>query len=169
MSFKPKNFLRDLSDGKIAENRVLDLFNDCDYDAHLTAKRNPDWDIECGWESGTKLFTIEVKYDIYEQRSGNFAIEVFNTNKQKESGLFGTRADLWCHVLSEEIWMAHVDKLRLWTSSNPANRIIEHAGDGNATIWLYAKEEITEALTRIDNLDYSELRGIVENEISGIC
>ena len=169
MSFKPKNFLRDLSDGKIAENRVLDLFNDCDYDAHLAAKRNPNWDIECGWEAGTKLFTIEVKYDMYEQRSGNFAIEVFNTNKQKESGLFGTRADLWCHVLSEEIWMTHVDKLRLWTSSHPPNRIIEHAGDGNATIWLYAKEEITEALTRIDNLDASEIKDIVENEVSGIC
>ncbi|SVC67323.1 uncharacterized protein METZ01_LOCUS320177, partial [marine metagenome] len=158
--------------GKIAENRVLDLFKESypDNCVRLTEKRNPDWDIECGFPSlADKYFTIEVKYDMYEQRSGNFAIEVFNTNKQKESGLFGTQADLWCHVLSEEIWMAHVEKLRLWTSSNPANRIIEHAGDGNATIWLYAKKEITEALTRIDNLDHSEVREIVENELSGIC
>ena len=77
MSFKPKNFLRDLSAGKVAENRVKDLFEFCGYDAHFAGKRNPDWDIECGWDAGTKLFTIEVKYDMYEQRSGNFAIEVF--------------------------------------------------------------------------------------------
>ena len=64
--------------------------------------------------------------------------------------------------------MAHVDKLRLWTSSNSPNRIIEHAGDGNATIWLYAKEQITETLIRVDNLESSEIRTIVDNEISSI-
>lgn len=97
---------------------------------------------------------IEVKNDEYAKKSGNIAIEVFNPKSNKASGLYITQADIWAHVLDDEIWISSPEKMKNFINSKKPLRIIEKAGDGNATILLYRKDEILdEIFTRVDELD----------------
>lgn len=46
-----------------------------------------------------RAFTLEVKYDVLATRTGNLAIEFFNTRQGRNSGILATKADLWVVVI----------------------------------------------------------------------
>lgn len=99
-------------------------------------------------------FTVEVKYDIYEQKSGNLAIEIWNSKQNKRSGLSATTANIWCHVLSSGVYIANTILLREWVDNHSPLRIIDKGGDNNATLLLYNSEYILkEIFYQLDNLD----------------
>lgn len=91
-------------------------------------------------------FTFEVKFDIYASRSGNIAIEYWNSKKCSPSGVTATKADFWVHVLSEsEIWIIKVSDLRSFCDKVKPFRTIENGGDDNSCMFLYKKEDIFKA------------------------
>lgn len=153
------NFVKDARIGKIAENIVLSLMNDAGFPSrfgHLTDNR---WDIISQY--GLHEITTEVKFDKYEQQSGNIAIEVYNPKSGHPSGLTVTRAFIWAHVLADEypVWFTTVVSLKQYMDRTPPHKIIDVGGDKNATLYLYPSHEIlVDIFVRVDNIAPSALR-----------
>jgi hypothetical protein len=103
--------------------------------------------------NGVKL-TAEVKFDIYEARTGNVAIEYYNTRSCKDSGINATEANLWVFVLADDsVWACNVKALRQHFNQSPGVRDVINGGDGNASFRLYRRLELFEKLfTRLDEL-----------------
>lgn len=54
--------------------------------------------------------TMEVKHDYMYSRTGNVAIEFSSRNKP--SGIQSSKADVWCYLLDDEIWIARTEKIK---------------------------------------------------------
>lgn len=61
----------------------------------LALGEHPDYDIA----SASRKTTIELKVETSPIRTGNVAIEIWNTDYNKPSGILGTTALLWTHVV----------------------------------------------------------------------
>jgi len=106
-------------------------------------------------------FTLEVKNDLYEAKSGNIAIEIYNPKSDKLSGIGITTADLWVHV-TDGLYVTRVSDLRQYIAKTPPKRKIAAGGDNNATLLLYDSKEIFEAIFhRIDNISDEETEKII--------
>lgn len=163
-------FLRDLERGDGAQRLVAKIYDKCNFNSNYVDKKSPDrffWDIITDGQGIN--FTTEVKYDEYESKSGNIAIETYNPRLGKPSGLGITRAFFWAHVLVDKIvWLTTVDLLRKFVSDSKPKRIITAGGDGNATIYLYDSTLILPAIfVRIDNMNKKELLSYIKGKLNG--
>ncbi len=156
---KTSKYNDDLALGGLAESYVLKLLNGCGLRAApvSVAERNY-WDVHAqvpsDWTMPENLVRLEVKYDKYQQKSGNLAIEVWNTKHDLPSGLSSTKSDIWVCVLQNSMWMAKTSFLKMYVfdSGIKPKRTIEKAGDSNARIYLYDSKEILSIFHRVDNL-----------------
>ena len=168
---KTKHFKRDEAIGKIAENLVSRLMNGCGLETTPVSDVDRKyWDLRVDvpkeWLFKDNHFTIEIKHDVYQARSGNIAIETWNSRKNEPAGIKMTKADLWAHVLSDSIWIARTGDLRNFIDYVKPIRIIEAAGDGNAFIYLYSSDEILESIFhRVDKMTVSDLK----NKVKELC
>lgn len=160
---KFRKFKKDEAVGKVAEGLVTTLLSGCGLKTTPVSFENKSfWDITfespTSWKLGIKDINVEVKHDVYQQRSGNLAIEIWNCKSDKPSGLKISKAHLWTYVLSDSIWICNTQDLRMFTDSIPPKRLVSKAGDGNATIILYDSEEILNAVFhRIDNIQRTDI------------
>lgn len=145
--------LRDIRLGERAEKLVIDLFTINGFFCEKVLPQTIDYDLRLDLFGDEKF--IEVKNDIMANRTGNIAIETFNTKQNKASGITATKADFWCYVLSDtSVYLAETDKLKKFINIAKPKRIVENAGDGNALIALYTKEQLFDTIFfRIDSLD----------------
>jgi hypothetical protein len=154
--------LKDFATGDSGEQWVMELMTAASF--ICTKNEDPDtralWDVECDG------FTIEVKNDIYAERSGNIAIEVYNPKSQKPSGLNITNADLWCHIAFGKVYCTTVAALKQFVADTEPKRIIEAGGDGNATLYLYDANVILPVFTRIDDKNPKKLEMLVDTWLS---
>jgi hypothetical protein len=153
-------FLRDLKRGGVAEELVVELLKSAQFDAAADKKARQQWDVVADH------LTVEVKFDEYEQKSGNVAIEVFNPRLGKPSGLTATEAFLWAHVLADGVvWITTVTALKKYLDKHNPDRIIERGGDNNATLYLYPSCEILpDVFHRIDDLTGAQIRAWVDRQ-----
>ena len=143
--------LSDLLKGKEGEQKVISLLNRDWLRAWLNESKEDRLYYDIIASNGLAEFTIEVKNDLYAIRSGNIAIEFFNTKQAKPSGLTATRADLWIQIVGQEIWCANVENLRKFVTSTPPFKIISNGGDSNAALYLYKKDVIfADVFKRVD-------------------
>jgi len=149
---KKKRFLRDLARGGKAEELVSDLLNESGLPSFVDKETRLEWDVQAQY--GEDNFTVEVKFDAYEAKSGNIAIEVYNPRLGKPSGITATQAFFWAHVLVDKVvWMTTVKKLKQYLDKHRPSRIIDAGGDNNATLWLYPGDEILPgAFVRVDTM-----------------
>jgi hypothetical protein len=167
-----QQFKQSLAVGREAEDNLSGRLVDAGF--HVIMPESgyfPGHDISCtyysnDWDDGDHSpwgFTTEVKYDVMASKTGNVAIEIRNTKQNKPSGIAGTRADLWCHTLEDEVWLGNVNEIRLYIAQNKPERTIKNAGDGNATVLLYKKDDIRKVFVRIDKLNPLELREAIQD------
>jgi hypothetical protein len=152
---------RDLERGKKGEQKVIDIFISHGHttESNTTKGELSFYDIKI---STMGDLTIEVKNDEYAKRSGNIAIEVFNPKSNKASGITATKADLWVHILEDEVWITSTKNLLDFTKTAKPHKIVDRAGDNNATLLLYKKEHIlNEIFTRIDTMDKQSLESTI--------
>lgn len=156
---KTSKFNDDLALGGLAESYVLKLLNGCGLKASpVNVRDRKFWDVQAtvpaDWTMPHNLLKLEVKYDKYQQKTGNIAIEVWNTTLDQPSGLSVTQADLWVCVLQNSMWVAKTSFLKMFVfnSGLKPKRTIENAGDGNARIYLYTDKEILSIFHRVDTL-----------------
>lgn len=151
---KPKEF----TIGRIGEERVMSLLHSVDIFCEPNDKYADRYQYDLrGFilhKNKPLPFKIEVKYDAYEKRSGNVAIEVRNSRQDRPSGITATESHIWAHVLHDSIWFTPVTSLLAYTEWVKPERRIEHAGDGNATILLYKRDIIMpDIFTQVDDFD----------------
>ena len=110
-------------------------------------------------------FTIEVKNDLYAAKSGNIALEFWNSRKNKAAGIEATKADLWAHIIpGSGVWITSVKKLKDYVAGHPSFRTIFSGGDGNADMYLYKMDEILPAIfIECGKLTPEKLRQTVED------
>lgn len=152
---------KDIKIGEEAEKLVLDIFKLYGIDCHKVI-RSAFYDLKIE-AFGLERF-IEVKHDIMALKTGNIAIECFNTKQNKPSGITVTKADFWCYVLSDlSIHIATVQNIKTFMDLNKPKRIVENAGDGNAMICLYPKEQVLDnVFHRIDKLNKDEFTIMID-------
>ncbi len=96
------------------------------------SKRNDseDYNVLKAYDIINDKFTVEVKYDRRAAETGNIFLET--RCNDIASGLAGTKADYWVHVLEEGAWGARVDRLRELVDRDLAihGSIKGMAGDG---------------------------------------
>ena len=120
--------------------------------AELDVKTNEDKDklsfFDLEVTLSNRVFTIESKYDVYEAKSGNIAIEFFNPRSDKPTGIDATKADLWVHVLTNptQAWVTKTGTLRRYIREIKPLRVIGCGGDSNASILLYERKKILPAI-----------------------
>ena len=154
-------FLSDKIKGENAEDSVAKILS-CLWDVYkasdLEKGRFYDWDLSVAQVgTGYEVFTVEVKYDEMQAKTGNIAIEFYNSKLDRPSGLSATKADLWCHVLKDSTWITSVDKLKKLCEETTPFKSFNYAGDENASILLYKTEDVLEIFERIDKCSKDEL------------
>lgn len=139
---------KDMATGAVAEVRVMNLLQSMGYSAYLNTDKSQRWFYDIEVKTGNVVdFTLEVKHDLYAHKSGNIAIEVFNPKSAKNSGINITQSTLWCHVI-DKIYCANTIQLLNFVNTVKPKRIIAAGGDGNATLYLYQKDVIIDAVFR---------------------
>tara|TARA_Y100001938_G_scaffold150868_1_gene243974 strand:+ start:661 stop:1164 length:504 start_codon:yes stop_codon:yes gene_type:complete len=154
-------FVSDKIKGENAEDsvaKILSHYWDIHKASDLESGAFSDWDLSAAQiGTGYEVFTVEVKYDEMQAKTGNIAIEIYNPRSGKPSGLTATKADLWCHVLQESVWITSVKELRKFCKETPPFKMFSSAGDGNAAILLYKTKDILEIFERIDECKTEEI------------
>jgi hypothetical protein len=146
------SFLRDRDTGDIAEKWVASLLQECGINSIKKNKKELLFDFVHNYPE----FMSEVKHDVMSARTGNIAIEFFNTKKNKLSGIAATTAQLWFHVvpMPKSVWVASVIQLREYIKNNKPLRVVNEGGDNNASMYLYKQDIIfSEVFHRVDNID----------------
>lgn len=143
-------FLKNLFEGKTTEeyvaNTIASMVEECSIGdgklVDLYIHRNPLPKIKC-----------EVKHDVMSDRTGNIAIEFFNSKTNKASGLMATQCDIWFHVLgsSKEIWFTSVSKLKDFCNSTKPFKIIYSGGDKNSDMMIFKKEVLSEVFFKLSD------------------
>lgn len=160
-------FVSDKIKGENAEDSVANILSSL-WDVHkasdLETGAFSDWDLSVAQVgTGYEVFTVEVKYDEMQSKTGNIAIEIYNPRSAKPSGLTATKATLWCHVLQGSVWITSVDKLKKFCEDTPPFKSFNSVGDGNASILLYKTEDILEIFERIDKCHQEQLQSKINS------
>ena len=165
-------FVNSLRHGDRGEQFVISLLTDLNFspekDSDLT---NPArHDILC--RVAKKKVSIEVKYDIMSEKTGNIAIEVWNPKADKPSGLTASTSDLWFHLVPDgtniTCWIAKTSDLVRYTKEVTPKRVVEICGDNNSTILLYSNEVVLgTVLQRLENLERNKAIKLIKDLLKG--
>lgn len=141
--------VKDLAEGKNGEIKVKTTLESMGYECEFNNDKaiRSDYDLII-----TNIGTVEIKNDIYSARSGNIAIEYWNCKSNKPSGITVTKSDIWCHIIGGNIFVVKTEELRNFTETAQPKRIIDKAGDGNASLKLYTIEQAMEIFIPIDRI-----------------
>ena len=135
-------FVRDLARGKLGEQTFVNWLSQY----NIPSKKIEGVSGDIQFDINGKTLTAEVKYDEKSLITGNIAIEYMNSRKNALSGILSSLANFWIYVLpyegSNTIWCADRLKLLQFVTNTKPFRIFENAGDGNANIFLYKKDNI---------------------------
>lgn len=134
-------FKASLSLGNHGEKLVLETLESFGFIVEKSSIK----EIDIYFEYMDKKFSGECKWDLYSAKSGNFAIETFNTKLCKPSGVMSTIADFWFHIdSSKKIYFCRVSSLKDFINKVKPKREITSGGDNNANLMLYSIEIICE-------------------------
>ena len=138
-------FVSDKIKGEDAEDSVAKILSDY-WDVHkasdLQSGAFSDWDLSVAQlGTGYEVFTVEVKYDEMQSKTGNIAIEIYNPKSGKPS----------------------VKALRRFCEETTPFKMFSSAGDGNAAILLYKTEDILEIFERIDECQNAQLQNKINS------
>src|SRR6185312_15193469 len=158
-----KGFMASLASGKTGENLIKRLLESAGYSVHQKTGEFAAYDLSIE----PLGVTLEVKYDDKSHFTGNLAFELYNTKSNKFSGVLGTRATFWVHVLPDKsVWLSHSETLR-----NILDKVvlawydgfITFGGDDNSLMLIIKKDTILPYFTRIDGLEPADVKRIFES------
>lgn len=152
--------------GDIGETFAISVFKDADIEAEKNevVEDREYYDLIC--KIGRKGFTCEVKHDVMAQKTGNIAIEFYNSKSCKDSGINVTKSDIWIHILQDDsnktMWAASVKELRKFIKDNPPHRTVTDVGDDNACLYLYREDVLLGTVFhRVETLDKKGIQKLV--------
>lgn len=103
----------------------------------------------------SKTIKCEIKHDIMAEKTGNIAIEFFNSKINKPSGITSSECDIWFHVIGrlKEVCFTSVELLRKFCRENDPDKIVYRGGDNNSDMMLYKKEKLDSLLIKLDDVE----------------
>lgn len=139
--------LKSLQLGNIAEQLLIKKLSE----HGITAEKNEDVSKRSFFDISADIaghnVTFEVKYDLMATKTGNVAIEFYNSKSNKPSGIGITEAHYWVHVLKVDnedvIFICRVEDLKEFIKNTKPKRIVYGGGDKNADILLFEKDKMT--------------------------
>ena len=127
--------------GNIAEQLLIQKLEEFNIQAFKNEDKSKRSYFDIFADIGGLNTTFEVKYDLMAAKTGNIAIEFFNSKSKKPSGIGITEADYWVHVLKIDnvntIFICTVAELKEFIKSTKPKRIVYGGGDNNADILLF--------------------------------
>lgn len=162
-----KKFLRDLQKGKQGEGRAAEVFEAAGFVTE-PAPPKASYDLMIAFSAGRPAVPVEVKHDMWEQRSGNVAVEYYNPKSDKPSGISTTVSSLWVFVLADDsVWACRTqDLLRHHNKGAQGTGFVRDlpvCGDGNSSSTLYERNALFNTLFfRLDDLSSSEVADLLE-------
>jgi Holliday junction resolvase-like predicted endonuclease len=160
-------FAKDRAIGQIGEDAAISVFNKLGIhvDKNTNKNRLSHYDLICTAPYlYTTTFMVEVKNDVYSVISGNIAIEIGRAYGNQKSGLTITKANLWMHIVGQDIYITSISKLQQYIKQNKPKRIIESAGDGNAQIMLFEISKIIPSIfTAINGTDIEKEQQLIKS------
>lgn len=99
-------------------------------------------DVEAYMNDKDRL-TFECKNDLYAEKSGNIAIEHFNSKKNEPSGILVSQSDIWVHKACGTIWVCATVRLKKFFETEKPHKKIKSGGDKNANLHLYKIDHFT--------------------------
>jgi hypothetical protein len=146
------NFQDNLKCGKRGEKIVCNFLDSKNIPFTLNTssklKNLAKWDI--GFIINGQVIKVEVKFDLMASKTGNMAIEFFNTKMCKPSGIDATDSALWVVVLESKGYVCSVGKLKDFIKRNKPLKTIISGGDKNASLYIYKLEHILPIFRLLD-------------------
>jgi hypothetical protein len=140
--------LSSLAKGKEAEDKLMDFLKAINGNPQYNSdQRNVQYDVKC-LNSG---LTFEVKNDIMSSRTGNVALEYWNSKSVKKSGINLTEADFWVHFTKSKGYINTVLSVKSFVSRHKPLKVIKGGGDKNADLIIYT---IGDFLNEMYEFDY---------------
>ena len=165
------SFKKNLAQGKKGEKYVYKSLTSANIECEYNKDEQSRLEYDLKGKINNKKFTIEVKLDFLAAKTGNIAIEFYNSSKNEKSGINGTKATIWAHIILDEgnpvIYLASVKKLKQYIKNNKPWKKLLNVGDGNANIYLYKADNIlTDIFHRIDNISIENKKKIIKELIN---
>lgn len=142
--------LKSLAVGKEAENELVEYLNSIGMRAIINEVHADryDFDVKASYYDDAEMddfhTTFEVKNDLMAKKTGNIAIEYFNSKQCKPSGIYVTKAKWWVHKIDGVLWICEVEKLINFTKTEKADKMIVGGGDKNADLFIYRVDRFTD-------------------------
>lgn len=153
------NFLSSKKLGDYAEQEIETFFS---FMGTISKSKTIEYDLLVEY---FEPFSIEIKYDIYAAKSGNIAVEYFNTKQNKPSGINASKADFWVYYLSKDyIYITTLKNLKDFTNREKPFRLVD-GGDNNAAIMLYKKDHILPIFTNLVGLSNESIEKIIRRTL----
>lgn len=130
MHFKFKD---DLGDGKRKEQELADLLIARGKTEKVEFNNDYRYDLKV-YRKGGGCWTIEVKHDMTQARTGNIGVEF--ESRKKPSGINMSEADYWCFALADGFYLIETGKLK-WLIKQPAWHKIGVGGDAGSDTKMY--------------------------------
>ena len=154
--------LKSLAVGKEAENELVTYLESIGMKASINEIKELryDYDVKASYYDDGEMdefhTTFEVKNDKMATKTGNIAIEYYNSKQCKPSGIYVTKAKWWVHKINGIMWICEVEKLINFTKDHKADKMIVGGGDKNADLFIYRVDRFTDI--------FKDLRTIVTPE-----
>ena len=159
------SFVKDNARGQIGEAILTNILEQVGFEvAGVDFQRRLFWDLEAWIPETDCILTFEVKYNAYAVKSGNIAIEFYNSQLQKPAGIMATKADFWCQIIPtnpQKILVITVSRLKYILDHMTPLRTVYNAGDGNADIMLFKLDKIKSEFKDFANMDDEDIRGYI--------
>jgi hypothetical protein len=142
---------KSLNIGHKAEQEVVTFFEELGFSSEFNkSEKLSDYDIKI--EKDGHTFLLEVKDDRMSKRTGNVAIEFYNSKSCIESGISATKADLWVHKIKGEFYIISVSKLKDYVLNTEPKKIVFGGGDDNSDMYLYSIGDFLDETVKLDDL-----------------
>lgn len=154
----------EFKNGANGEEQVINWFASHDIICLKGEKTNKYFDLSFQYDK--KELTIEVKNDVMGAKTGNIALEFWNSRQQSPSGICVTKADFWVHIFKRELYITTVTELRKFIKNNDATKIIFSGGDKNANLYIYPATKILSTFQRADSFNTEKFKEYISRYIS---
>ena len=132
-----------LAVGKEAEIELVNYLESINIAAKLNDNYLLRYDYDVIAEYNNKYTTFECKSDLMAKKTGNVAIEYWNSRKNEPSGILITKARWWTHKIENIIWICEVKRLISFTNDEKPDKLVTKGGDKNADLFIYKVDRFT--------------------------
>ena len=136
--------LKSLAIGQEAELELVTHLNSIGMKAHVNQVKELRYDFDVQADYKLSSVTFEAKNDKMATKTGNVAIEYYNSKQCKPSGIYVTKAKWWVHKIDGVMWICEVEKLINFTKTEKADKMIVGGGDKNADLFIYRVDRFTD-------------------------